>query len=405
MDRFVIKTKKRKADNINEVESGETSEPSVAECSEISVVSQNVPEQIGQMQTNQPNRKFRAEWEDLFFVSDYKGKAICLICRIDFTQNKKFTFERHFNKNHSHFNDKYPLSSKQRATQISKLKTELASEQKIVKQFASTNELVSRALFEIAFEIAKHGKPYSDGEFYKKLMQSTTETLCQNLDDKQKAPLLDKIKKLPLSHQTIARRITDIGSDIESKLKRDLQQCEAFSLALDESTDIKSASQLLFWVRYYVNDHSNEDMLAVVSLREQKRGVDILDAFLQVSDRFGLDLKKLVSVCTDGDPSMIGKDNGFVALLKKYVAEYFGHQISISYHCIIHQENLCAKALEKDCMILKTVTKVRIAENYTRHSFGFICLLNSFIYTDILLNYRSSTKFVEVAYVIDGSSY
>ncbi|RYX83881.1 hypothetical protein EON73_03625 [bacterium] len=233
MDRFVIK--KRRIDDAGsepsgQSEPGETSESAAG--NENCPIVQNVPKNVSKEQQKSTNRKFHEEWENQYLVSEYNDTVICLICRHNFTQIKKFSFERHFDTKHIKFKQEYPLSSEERTDQIKKLKTELESQQKVVKRFFSTNELVSRASFEIAFDIAKKGKPYTDGEFHKSLMQSVTEILCENMDVKQKAPLLDSIKKIPVSHQTVSRRVNDIGAEIEANLKRELEQCEAFSLAL-----------------------------------------------------------------------------------------------------------------------------------------------------------------------------
>ena len=45
-------------------------------------------------------RKFHAEWENLYFLSEYQSKAICFICRLDFTEFKKFSFEQKFSFYH-----------------------------------------------------------------------------------------------------------------------------------------------------------------------------------------------------------------------------------------------------------------------------------------------------------------
>ena len=46
----------------------------------------------------------------------------------------------------------------------------------------------------------------------------------------------------------------------------------------------------------------------------------------------------IVSVATDGVPSMTGEKAGFVSLFTTEV----GHPV-IGFHCIIHEEALCAK--------------------------------------------------------------
>lgn len=51
-----------------------------------------------------------------------------------------------------------------------------------------------------------------------------------------------------------------------------------------------------------------------------------------------IDLKKIASITSDGAPSMVGKNVGFIKQLKQDI----GHSV-IEFHCLIHQEVLCAK--------------------------------------------------------------
>ena len=56
---------------------------------------------------------------------------------------------------------------------------------------------------------------------------------------------------------------------------------------------------------------------------------------------FKLSETKLCGLITDGAPAMTGKHNGFVNLMKQSVPQEI-----IIHHCILHQEQLCAKTLE-----------------------------------------------------------
>ena len=49
-------------------------------------------------------------------------------------------------------------------------------------------------------------------------------------------------------------------------------------------------------------------------------------------------MDKLILVCTDGAPCMVGKNRGFVALLHEHEKRPI-----LSFHCILHQEALCAQ--------------------------------------------------------------
>lgn len=49
-------------------------------------------------------------------------------------------------------------------------------------------------------------------------------------------------------------------------------------------------------------------------------------------------MDKLLSVCTDGAPCLVGKNKGFVTLLREHE-----NRPILSFHCILHQEALCAQ--------------------------------------------------------------
>lgn len=375
MERFVIRKRKPDESAGGETSVDKTSVPGPSGSDQRTESSTRVPQNVEEDKQKKKIRKYNSEWEENYFVSEHKGKSMCLICRHEFADNKKYNVESHFKNQHSEMNVKFLPLSEKRSAEILRLKIALESEQKVMKNIFSANHLVTRASYEVAFNIAKHGKSYADGEFYKQLIQTTVATLCENSDDKLKAPLLDKLKTLSLSHQTISRRVIDIGTEIEAKLKSDLEECEAFSVALDETTDISDISQLIFWVRYIKNGQIEENIIALVPLTEQTRAKDIFDAFMTVVARFDLDLRKLVSVCTDGAPQMIGIHAGFAVLVKNHIEEHFNTPLFVAYHCIIHQENLCAQALEQDCDVLKTVTKVCKVTAANKLIFVYIILI------------------------------
>ena len=63
---------------------------------------------------------------------------------------------------------------------------------------------------------------------------------------------------------------------------------------------------------------------------------------------------KIVSITTDGAPSMVGLTSGFV----KLIANEIKRQV-VWFHCIIHLKALCAKdSTRKLEDVLKDVTKV-----------------------------------------------
>ncbi|XP_065675809.1 general transcription factor II-I repeat domain-containing protein 2A-like [Hydra vulgaris] len=92
-------------------------------------------------------------------------------------------------------------------------------------------------------------------------------------------------------------------------------------------------------------------------MKDTTRGEDILSEVKKTLVKFELPEKKLCGVTTDGASALTGKNIGFIALLKKSI----NYEI-ISYHCIIHQEQLCAKVLEMKNvleLVIHTVNFIR----------------------------------------------
>ncbi|XP_065651049.1 general transcription factor II-I repeat domain-containing protein 2A-like [Hydra vulgaris] len=196
-----------------------------------------------------------------------------------------------------------------RIDKIKLLKKTFLAQQSVMKTKVISSYSATKISFLMAEAIAKSGKPFCTGDLLKNCLKIFCKEICP-----EKTPT---VEDLNLSHQTIARRVEDLSKNIELSLKEKLNKCEAYSLALDESTDRSDTAQLAIFIRE----------------------------------------KKLCGVTTDGASALTGKNIGFVALLKKSI----NHEI-ISYHCIIHQEQLCAKVLEmKNVMelVIHTVNFIR----------------------------------------------
>ncbi|KAG8238888.1 hypothetical protein J437_LFUL017605 [Ladona fulva] len=113
-------------------------------------------------------------------------------------------------------------------------------------------------------------------------------------------------RKFP-SRDTTERRITAINTSLEYNLKNDLKNCIAFSLALDESTDITDLPQLAVSIHFVSPDFVvKEELLDLVALQESTRDVDIKNALDSIMKTFDVPLNKLVSIATDGAPAMLG---------------------------------------------------------------------------------------------------
>ena len=157
--------------------------------------------------------------------------------------------------------------------------------------------------------------------------------------------------KLYQSHQTIARRISDLGKHISSKLKSVVENCKYFSLALDESTDISDTSELLILIRTVDKNFTvQEELVKVCSLNEDTTGSNNYAALETIIYDYG-GYEKCSCIVNDGAKAMTGSKTGLVGLLKKNGVN------CRTLHCIIHQQALCRKMLQTSD-VMKTVVQI-----------------------------------------------
>ncbi|GFR09923.1 general transcription factor II-I repeat domain-containing protein 2 [Trichonephila clavata] len=121
------------------------------------------------------------------------------------------------------------------------MKRRLKSQQSSFTKLKTEQEAATRASFRVALEIAKRGKPFTDGEMIKECIIAVAEEMCP-----EKVNLL---KTVSMSANTVARRVENIAENISSQLFDKNGHVEWFSLALDESTDVSDTAQVLIYIR------------------------------------------------------------------------------------------------------------------------------------------------------------
>ncbi len=125
-----------------------------------------------------------------------------------------------------------------------------------------------------------------------------------------------EVAKIPLSNNTISRRISDMSIDIEMNVIDKLKEAKLFSLQVDESTDISGKAQLLGFVRFRDDQKIVENFLCCKELMETTKGKDVFDTVSSYLESKSLSWSSCVGLCTDGAPSMTGCLKGFVTLVK-----------------------------------------------------------------------------------------
>ena len=78
-----------------------------------------------------------------------------------------------------------------------------------------------------------------------------------------------ELRKIPLSDNTISRRIHGMSENIECNIKSKILKHKLLALQIDESTDITFKAQLLVFIRFIDDKSIVEDFLAEKNCQKQ----------------------------------------------------------------------------------------------------------------------------------------
>lgn len=251
----------------------------------------------------------------------------CLLCQQCLTNEsmKKGRLEAHLMAKHSAYVDSD-------LNYFKSLKEKFGKRSTIKSLFTAQTVSVSRTLeasYEISLLIAKSGKNHTIGEeLLKPAISAYVKTVLEK-DDRD-------VKAMPLSNDTVRRRIDEMSDDIETQLVEKLKS-RKFSLQLDESTLRDSEAVLLTYVRYIDKSEFAEELLFCKSLETTTTASDIYKKLKDYLDANNIPMENITSCAADGAPVMMGKKTGCLKLMKDENPEM------LLVHCVIHRENLVAK--------------------------------------------------------------
>ena len=112
---------------------------------------------------------------------------------------------------------------------------------------------------------------------------------------------------MPVSARTIERRITDLAKDGNKQQTIALKTANVFSVALYESIDINDSPHLAVVAKYCCDGEVHKELYCFKLMYGATTEKDRFDTFTkQHFEERGIDIKKILSVTTDGAPAMIG---------------------------------------------------------------------------------------------------
>ena len=218
----------------------------------------------------------------------------------------------------------------------------LSSNYKQIKVFEKqigVSEKAQIASYEIAKLIAVKLKPHN-------LAEEIILPACRKIVKVMIGESADiDICKIPLSNDTINRRIKDMSQNIEQNTSKALANSN-FALQIDETTDITGKPQLIAFVRFiHENDIINQ-FLCCRELLDFTTGKHIFGVISSYLEEIKVLWKSCVGICTDGAPAMTGHLKRFVAHVKERNGDILVTQ------CFLHQEALVKKYLPSELKIV-----------------------------------------------------
>ncbi|GFW46991.1 general transcription factor II-I repeat domain-containing protein 2A [Trichonephila clavipes] len=130
------------------------------------------------------------------------------------------------------------------------------------------------------------------GRVLKEAWLACAPSLFDDFDNKDK--IIQRIKDVPLSRNTMKDRILKLAENVTDQQKNDINSAPFISLCLDESIDTTKSARLAVFARYCVENIIKEELIAITSLLTTTKGTDICTAVRNSLAEKEIDLKKIV---------------------------------------------------------------------------------------------------------------
>ena len=198
-------------------------------------------------------RQFQESWTTDFGFVCRNDRAVCTLC-CENVVCRTSGIKRHFETKHK----KLFKDDSEKHEALKKAVSRYEKQSSIFKKVVRSTNQITESSYKVAECIAKHGKPFTDGDFIKEVFINCSEVLFEDLPNKN--VILSRIKNLPVSARTVERRAEDMVADVKMQQTVALQSANTFSVAVDESVDINDIPRLAIIARYCSDDDVQEEL-------------------------------------------------------------------------------------------------------------------------------------------------
>ena len=174
----------------------------------------------------------------------------------------------------------------------------------LVKRKKAQTNAESRGLvasYKVAHLLAKRKKSQTNAE----------SVIAPSVESMLGSDCADTVSKVPLSNDTISRKIEDLSSDINDQICKhfdeqgqDDELPQLWALHVDEFTDSTEKAHLFAFIRFVKNRSFANQCLFCKELKTTTIGKDIFALVDKNILLLNLQWKNCISICTDGCPSI-----------------------------------------------------------------------------------------------------
>jgi hypothetical protein len=152
------------------------------------------------------------------------------------------------------------------------------------------------------------------------------------------------VPNISLWKDTVAGQIADLSENIFSAFMSKCLNLYFYSVAMNESTDARDTVQLAIIIHGIdENFKIMEELAALVPFKGTRKATDLFTTLQNTFQTCQLKINNMPALTTDSTPAMSGNKYGVVAMIKTD-AEESRNNGTMMFHCIVLQENLCAKS-------------------------------------------------------------
>lgn len=166
----------------------------------------------------------------------------------------------------------------------------LPTQQKCFLCANKIQETATLASYKAAEFIARHGKPFSDGDFIKQCLAAVAETMYPEK--------IQEFSNVSMSRNTVVRQIEDLSANLEHQVSHKACNFDFYSIACDENTNATDIVQLLIFLRGV--DDNFCVMEELLDLKSLQGTTTMFEAVSDAIDKMDLKWDKLHGVTTDG---------------------------------------------------------------------------------------------------------